>query len=48
MQLIDGVTLEKLWLDLDVEEKYQICMQLHHMLENLRQLRQDPAAPFIS
>lgn len=47
MELIDGITLEQAWPDLDVEEKYEICIQLHQILGNLRQLRQDPATPFV-
>ena len=47
MQLIDGITLEEGWPDLDIEEKMNICVELRHMLGDLRQLRQDPTAPFI-
>jgi len=47
MQLIDGITLADAWPDLDVEEKYELCGQLDGMLGDLRELRQDPANPFI-
>lgn len=47
MQLIDGITLEEGWPDLDIEEKNNICIELRHILGDLRQLRQDPIAPFI-
>jgi hypothetical protein len=47
MQIVDGVTLQQGWPDLDVEEKYEICTQLRCIIDDLRELRQDPAAPFI-
>ncbi|KAL2070322.1 hypothetical protein VTL71DRAFT_13348 [Oculimacula yallundae] len=46
-QLIGGATLEHEWPGMDVEEKYEICTQLHGMLNELRQLRQDPSDQFI-
>jgi hypothetical protein len=46
MQLIDGITLEDAWLELVIEEKYEICVQLHSILGELRQLRQDSTNPF--
>ena len=47
MELIDGITLEEGWPDLDIEEKINICVELRRMLSDLRRLRQDPTAPFI-
>ncbi|KFY39364.1 hypothetical protein V494_04012 [Pseudogymnoascus sp. VKM F-4513 (FW-928)] len=47
MELVDGITLEQAWPDLDVEEKLDICYQLRPMLEDLRGLRQDPSDTFI-
>ncbi|XMA10605.1 hypothetical protein WAI453_003396 [Rhynchosporium graminicola] len=47
MQLIEGATLEHEWPAMIVEEKYEICTQLHGMLHELRQLRQDPSDRFI-
>lgn len=47
MELIDGVTLESVWRDLDLEEKLDICKQLRPMLEDLRDLKQDPSDTFI-
>lgn len=47
MELVDGVTLESVWRDLDLEEKLDICKQLRSMLESLRGLQQDPSDTFI-
>ncbi|OBT60385.1 hypothetical protein VE03_10145 [Pseudogymnoascus sp. 23342-1-I1] len=47
MELVDGVTLEEAWPDLDVEEKLDICNQLRPMLQDLRGLQQDPSDKFI-
>ncbi len=32
MPLVDGITLEDTWPDIVVEEKYEICVQLHNVL----------------
>lgn len=47
MELVDGITLQEGWPDLDVEERLGICTQLHPMLRDLRQLRQDPGHRFV-
>lgn len=47
MELVNGVTLESVWRDLDLEEKLDICKQLRSMLEDLRGLQQDPSDTFI-
>ncbi|KFZ25047.1 hypothetical protein V502_00471 [Pseudogymnoascus sp. VKM F-4520 (FW-2644)] len=47
MELVDGITLEQAWPDLDLEEKLDICNQLRPMLEDLRGLQQDPSDTFI-
>ena len=47
MELIEGITLEQSWPELDVEGRLHVCTQLHHILENLRQLKQYPTDPFI-
>jgi hypothetical protein len=44
LQLVEGITLEKAWPDLDIEEKYEICQQLQQNFEALRELKQDPSA----
>ncbi|CZR69067.1 uncharacterized protein PAC_18968 [Phialocephala subalpina] len=47
MQLVEGITLEQAWPNFDIEDKYEICKQLQRILENLRQLKQDPSSPFV-
>ncbi|KAK0124696.1 hypothetical protein ONS95_009640 [Cadophora gregata] len=47
MQLIEGATLEQEWPRMIVDEKYEVCVQLRGMLDELRQLRQDPSDRFI-
>ncbi|KAH7360971.1 kinase-like domain-containing protein [Rhexocercosporidium sp. MPI-PUGE-AT-0058] len=47
MQLVDGITLEQAWPNFDIEDKFEICQQLQRILENLRQLKQDPDTTFI-
>lgn len=47
MQKIEAATLEQEWPGLDVEEKYEICTQLRYILDELRQLQQDPSNLFI-
>lgn len=47
MQLVEGITLEQAWPNFDIEDKYEICQQLQRILEDLRQLKQDPSSPFI-
>jgi len=47
MQLVEGITLEQSWPDLDVEGRLDVCTQLYHILEDLRQLKQDPMDQFI-
>lgn len=47
MQLVDGITLEDAWPDMVVEEKYEICVQLHNIWGELRQLKKDSSYPFI-
>ncbi|KUJ14488.1 phosphotransferase enzyme family protein-like protein [Mollisia scopiformis] len=47
MQLVEGVTLEQAWPDFDIEHKYEICLQLQRILDDVRQLKQDPTSPFI-
>ena len=47
MELVEGVTLEDAWPDLEVEEKYEVCSQLSMILQDLRELKQDPDNQFI-
>ncbi|RDL39282.1 Uncharacterized protein BP5553_03622 [Venustampulla echinocandica] len=47
MQRIAGATLQQEWPGLDFEEKYGVCVQLYHIINELRQLQQDPATQFI-
>ncbi|KAL3425124.1 phosphotransferase enzyme family protein [Phlyctema vagabunda] len=47
MQKVEAPTLEEEWPGLDTEERYAICTHLRHIMNELRQLRQDPANPFI-
>ena len=47
MELVDGITLEQAWPDMDLEKKLDICKQLRPMLEDLRGLQQDPSDTFI-
>jgi hypothetical protein len=47
MQLIEGITLENAWPDLDTEGRYQVCQQLEMIFRDLRQLKQTPNSPFI-
>jgi hypothetical protein len=46
-QFIHGQTLEKAWDSLEVDERHAVCLALHTIIKNLRQLEQDPSDPFI-
>ena len=47
MEMVQGITLEQYWPDLSVEERLVVCIQLRHIIGNLRQLRQDPTDQFV-
>lgn len=47
MQLVEGVILESLWPDLDVEEKVEFCLHLRRIVAKIRSLKQDPKDIFI-
>jgi hypothetical protein len=47
MENIEAPTLEAAWPELDAEEKNEICVQLRSIINELRQLRQDPSNQFI-
>jgi hypothetical protein len=47
LELVHGVTLEKLWHDLARSERVEICEQLRFILAELRCLQQEPDDVFI-
>jgi hypothetical protein len=47
MQYMHGWTLEAAWDSLEHNERDTICHQLRTVVDNLRQLEQDPSDPFI-
>lgn len=47
MELVQGITLEKIWDSLSRIERTQICTQLRSILTELRGLQQDPHHNFI-
>ncbi|KAJ0134688.1 Retrotransposase [Fusarium oxysporum f. sp. albedinis] len=47
MQLVEGVTLEKIWESLNREDKTGICDQLRDMVVDLRQVKRDSNDEFL-
>ncbi len=47
MEVKHGKTLEAMWPELQEDDKMRICGELRTILQNLRQLKQDPSNTFI-
>lgn len=47
IEKVEAATLEQEWPNLDTEERYEICTQLRCIIDELRQLQQDPSNLFI-
>ncbi|KAH8636030.1 hypothetical protein IG631_07864 [Alternaria alternata] len=47
MELVNGITLEKSWDNMNKEDRIAVCHQLRHMVDAWRNLKQDVKSPFI-
>jgi hypothetical protein len=47
MEAINGKTLEDAWPEMEEDDRLRICNELRTILQNLRQLKQDPMDIFI-
>ena len=47
MELVNGITLEKSWENMNKEDKIAICHQLRRMVDAWRNLKQDVKSPFV-
>ena len=47
MELVNGITLEKSWDNMNKEDRIAVCHQLRHMVDAWRNLKQDVKSPFV-